>query len=817
MSNRNKRLNVAIICGGPSLERGISLNSARSACDHLHSDQINIIPFYLDHKKNAFQISRAQLYSNTPSDFDFKLKRLAKPLSKTGFVKALKRADVTFPIMHGAYGEDGQLQNFLEKNGIHYVGSPAASCRQAFDKFDANEFIRENGFTALPSIVLEKEASTHLKQLKDFFSKHKLKQVIVKPARGGSSIAVYLAANPKDALGRAKEIFSGGVDSRVVVEPFCQGQEFTVIILENRFGLPVALLPAEIDIGTAEYEIFDYRKKYLPSKQVHYHCPPRFSNEIVERIQIQAEQLFSLFKMRDFARFDGWLLKDGSLWFSDFNPISGMEQNSFLFIQSTRVGMSHRSVLRYVLDSACRRYKIPFPEEEEEQSIQKKPVQVIFGGKTAERQVSVMSGTNVWLKLRRSKKYQPVPYFLDYKHRVWPLPYAFALNHTAEEVLYMCEAGIKAEERLGLLKTRVIDRLAADSSFLRDVWLTPKPMKLQDFISQANCVFIGLHGGIGEDGTIQEMLEKERVPFNGPGSEASRLCMDKYKTGKRLETLKDQGIFSAKRVKISLTALRKKNTRELKQYWDELKNKLCSESLIVKPLGDGCSAGVARLYTEKDLKAYVKHAAELASCIPEGTLTKQHGLIELPSVQMKTLIFEEFIQTDYAKVVKNKLHWQTQTGWIEITCGVLEDHNGLRSLSPSVTVASGNILSLEEKFQGGTGVNITPPPRDFVRPSAIQKAKKRVELVALTLGLAGYSRIDAFMHVESGELIVIEANTLPGLTAATVIYHQALAEKPAIYPVTLLEKLVDHSLTRYQKKPSKRLKIKPDPQKRRRV
>ena len=109
------------------------------------------------------------------------------------------------------------------------------------------------------------------------------------------------------------------MDTRVVLEPFAQGKEFTVIILENSFGLPVAILPIEIEMDYTENQILDYRKKYLPTHRVRYHCPPRFSNEIMEAIQVQAEQLFKALGMRDFARFDGWVLSGGNIWFSDFN------------------------------------------------------------------------------------------------------------------------------------------------------------------------------------------------------------------------------------------------------------------------------------------------------------------------------------------------------------------------------------------------------------------------------------------------------------------------------------------------------------------
>src|SRR6185295_450840 len=206
-----------------------------------------------------------------------------------------------------------------------------------------------------------------------------------------------------EALEKVAQLFSKRVDTRVVVEPFCTGTEFTVIILENRFHMPVAILPTEIEADYEQHQIFDYRKKYLPTRQVKYHCPPRFSAETIERIQVQAEQLFTLLGMRDFSRFDGWVLPDGNIWFSDFNPVSGMEQNSFLFQQCARIGLSHRDTLAFIVRNSCERQKVPFATGKQKVET-KKQVPVLFGGNTSERQVSLMSGTNVWLKLRRSKK-----------------------------------------------------------------------------------------------------------------------------------------------------------------------------------------------------------------------------------------------------------------------------------------------------------------------------------------------------------------------------------------------------------------------------
>jgi len=789
----SKKLKIALLCGGPSLERGISLNSARSVCDHLRSDVIEVLPIYFDHQKNAYEISRAQLYSNTPSDFDFKLKQTAKPLSSAAFSRFLRGVDLAFPVMHGPFGEDGEIQRFLEREGCPYIGSPVNACKKAFDKYVANEFISKNGFYTRPSVVLKSHLTDHKKVLDGFFQEHNIKRAIVKPATGGSSIGCYSVSTIDEALDRAHELFSKRVDTRVLVEPFCEGKEFTVIILQNRFGMPVAIMPTEMELSYKDHQIFDYRKKYLATRNVTYHCPPRFDNDVVERIQIQAQQLFTLFGMQDFARFDGWLMKDGNLWFSDFNPISGMEQNSFLFQQSSQIGMSHRDLIQFVVKNACRRHGIEFPDQKTKKSSKKKRINVLFGGKTAERQVSLMSGTNVWLKLRNSSEYDPHPYLLDTKHRVWRLPYSMTLNHTVEEIEAVCENAKKDEARLHELKLRVIDKLSALPGEITEELFLPEKMSLDEFINKSDRIFIGLHGGIGEDGTLQARLEKAKIPFNGSGSKASRICMDKYKTAEVLSGLEKKGILSANKKLVPVNEFRNFKDVDFRRYFKQLTIDLGSPTIIVKPHADGCSAGIARLYGPSDLQKYIIFVLKKAPIIPDKTLRNQHGIIEMPVCALTEVMFEQFITTDKVRVIGNKLKWQSKSNWIEITMGLLERNGKMKAMNPSLTVAIGNVLTLEEKFQGGTGVNITPPPRPYVRPSAVERAKKRMERVAGLLGLSGYGRIDAFMHVKTGELIIIEANTTPGLTPSTVIYQQALKESKSLYPMEFLEKIAKNA------------------------
>lgn len=773
-------MKIALICGGPSLERGISLNSARSVLDHLEGNGIEIVPIYFDHKRQPYLISKAQLYSNTPSDFDFKLKQTAKTLSATGLKDTLKSVDLAFPVMHGKFGEDGQVQRLLEKHKVPYVGSEPKACRRCFDKFDANEFIREKGFFTLPSAVLKIYQKDHKKILKEFFKKHNIQRAIVKPATGGSSIGVFSVSTPDEALEKAEMLFSKRMDTRVVVEPFCEGIEFTVIVLQNQFDMPVAILPTEIEINYAEHQVFDYRKKYLPTRQVRYHCPPRFNNETIERIQVQAEQLFTVLGMRDFARFDGWLLPDGNLWFSDFNPISGMEQNSFLFQQTARIGMSHRDLIRHIVGHAASRHGMTLPLEEEK-SKKRKRVNVLFGGATSERQVSLMSGTNAWLKLRRSQKIEPKPYFLDLDENVWEIPYALTLNHTVEEVMENCLNAKEDEARLHALIEKVRWRLSLSDDSFSEPFFLPRKMNLSEFINESEHVFLGLHGGIGEDGTLQSILDKAGVGYNGSGSTASALCMDKHKTGLAVMSLNDPNIQTAPKLQIEIDSLDKS--------WKEIQEALESPTVIVKPHDEGCSAGIVRLFNEEDFLRYLDLAKRNVAVIPPETFTNQSQPVEMPPTRMTRLLVEKFVETDAVKVIGNDLRWKRKNGWVEVTVGVLENKGKYHALSPSLTVADGEVLSVEEKFQGGTGVNMTPPPEKIVKPSVLEAVKKSMEKVAKVVGIEGYCRIDTFMQVETGEVIVIEVNTTPALTPSTVLYHQALAEESPLWPVELLEKI----------------------------
>ena len=789
---KKHKFKIAIISGGPSKERGISLNSARSVMDHLDCNEIETRIFYVNQEKKIFRVPNSQLYSNTPSDFDFKLSD-KDYLDKIDFVAELQKVDLVFPLIHGEYGEDGELQELLEKNNIPFIGSGSDACKIGFNKIICSETLRGNGFFTFPFLAINKDEEDIEKKINRFFDLNKLKKAVVKPANGGSSIGVYCVYSAIEAIDKVNILLKDDIYP-IILEPFCAGKEFTTVILQNiKTGKPTALIPSEVDMNYDHYQIFDYRRKYLPTQHTRYHTPARFTEAEIEKIQRYSEEIFDIFGFKDFIRMDGWLLNDGRIWFSDINIASGMEQNSFIFQQGSRIGLTHTELIEYIIKSACSRYKIDFPNIQIHKNEQLENINVLFGGSNAEREVSLMSGTNVWLKLQKSEKYDAQAYLLDKDFSVWHLPYMFCLNHTVEEILENCINAEDLKNRLINFRKNICDKLGLETRPIE----MPQKYSFEEFIKlskeQNAYVFLGLHGGKGEDGTIQKLLDEAGLKYNGSPAEASKTGMDKYKTGEIVNSLKNSDIISAPKIEFTFKDFSGYVYNDYFNFWEELKEKLHSKTFIIKPARDGSSAGAVKIFDCGDLQTYIDLLEDKVQFIPYNTFPEQKNIVEMPSNIEQPFLIEAFIDTDEIFIKNNKINHTLNNGWLELTVGMTEKDGIYHSFNPSITIAENKILTIEEKFQGGTGINLTPPPQEIINQKLIDKIKSAIEIVSKKLGLKNYARIDIFANIKTEQIIIIEANTLPALTPSTVIFHQALAEEEPLTPRQFIELLIENS------------------------
>ena len=249
-----------------------------------------------------------------------------------------------------------------------------------------------------------------------------------------------------------------------------------------------------------------------------------------------------------------------------------------------------------------------------------------------------------------------------------------------------------------------------------------------DLSKSVDFIFIALHGGPGENGAVQGTLEMLEIPYNGSSVLTSALCMDKYKTTQFLHA---QGFDIPQGILVN------------KQEWLLNKSALIEKiikalplPLIVKPHDDGCSVMVQK----------IKRADDLASAIELVFANgKDHALVEECILGM------------------------------ELTVGVVGNEQP-RALPPSQAVCASDILSIEEKFLPGAGENQTPAP---LPTAALQLVQKTMEDVYKAVGAKGYVRIDCFYQTalqsptQKERVIILEINTLPGMTPATCIFHQA--------------------------------------------
>lgn len=777
---------LLMICGGPSEECNISLNSARSVYDHLE-DQFDIKIIFINFELKKFIINGGFLYSNTTSDFDFKLANEGIELTDDQFIEQVKESDLVFPILHGVFGENGEIQKILEDLNVPFVGSGSKSCCSVYNKKNLDIFLNNNKYYNIPKTFINAKKDNNIKEIiTNFFEKNSLSECIIKPVEGGSSFGIKHAKSIDDAIKCISEISKY---ENIMLEKRCLGKEFTLIVLQNRQGNAVSLLPTEIEVKDFGNIIFDTRRKYLATNETHYYCPPRFSFNIIEKIRHEAENLFNLANAKDFLRIDGWLLDNGNIYFSDFNPISGMEQNSFIFQQSAKIGMTHQDVLNYIIDSCASRNKINLVRKSTAKSDEFRRVNVLFGGSTSERQVSLLSGSNVYLKLSKFKNLKVEPFLLfkenlnsedDIKNfKVAHLPYNIILNHTVEEILYQCSN-----------ENSDFDDYINDIRFKLDlkktVFKKTDYFSLEEFLD--NCknddtyLFIALHGGFGEGGKLQKELQKRNIKFNGSNEETANLCMNKFETSNFINNLSINGVRSAKHELLDL-----KFDINPDDLWKKL-TKL-GEKIIVKPNSDGSSSGIVILENLNDLKKYLNLLKSKSVSIPEGIFKSQQCVVNMGN-KTQQLLFEEFIDTDDFFINEGKLYRSKKHGWIELTVGVLENNGIYHSLNPSITVTENQcVLSVEEKFQGGTGINITPPPSSLIGEKFLNKIKKNIEIISEKVKIKDYCRIDIFVNTDSEEIIIIEFNTLPALTPSTVIFQQAEKENPQISPKDFILKI----------------------------
>ncbi len=232
-----KRLKIAVLMGGPSAEREVSLRSGTAVVTALTATGAKVVP--IDIKETTFSI---------PAD-----------------------VDVAFVALHGTFGEDGTLQRILEDTGIAYTGSGPEASARAFDKIAAKVEFQLAEIPTPKSELFDRTDTDWSRLARLGFP------LVVKPSRQGSSVGISIVQEEAD-LEEACQI-AWRYDNRLVVEQFIAGRELTVGIFDGR-ALPV------IEIHP-KHDFFTYEAKYTKG-QTDYLVPAPLEKSIEAKVKMLA-------------------------------------------------------------------------------------------------------------------------------------------------------------------------------------------------------------------------------------------------------------------------------------------------------------------------------------------------------------------------------------------------------------------------------------------------------------------------------------------------------------------------------------------------
>ncbi len=302
----DKSLAITVLCGGPSNERQISLQSGLAIATALESAGHNV--------------------------------KLADIMPDNLWALDRQPLDLVFIALHGQFGEDGQVQKILENRGIAFCGSDSTASSAAFDKYQAKlKFIDQDIPTPAFDILRDN------KNLKSAMACWSL-PVVIKPVKGGSSLGVKIIEDPKDFEPALADLL---VDfQEVLIEQYIPGKELTVSILGSE-ALPI------IEVRT-DRQFYDYQAKYQDN-DTQYLFDIDIEPQQYKNIQDMAMQAARCLSMRDFCRVDLMLGADHQPYILEINTIPGFTAHSLLPKAAERAGMDMTALCSQIVEFALTR------------------------------------------------------------------------------------------------------------------------------------------------------------------------------------------------------------------------------------------------------------------------------------------------------------------------------------------------------------------------------------------------------------------------------------------------------------------------------
>ncbi len=293
---------VAVLLGGNSAEREVSLRSGQAVLNALQNSGIDAIAF--------------------------------DPQSRSLWELKELNVERVFIALHGRGGEDGTVQGAFEFMNLPYTGSNVLGSALAMDKVRCKHLFKSAGLSTAPYAVVDAKKGFDAAAIMGEF-----KKVMVKPSHEGSSIGMAQASTAQeleDALANAFKF-----DNQVLVEQWITGREFTVTVLGDEVQPVIEM--------TTPNGFYDYQAKYQ-SNTTQYHCPADLSEQDTKYLQAISLDAFDLVGASGWGRVDAMQDEQGNFYLLEVNTVPGMTEKSLVPMAAKANGATFEQLVVRILE-----------------------------------------------------------------------------------------------------------------------------------------------------------------------------------------------------------------------------------------------------------------------------------------------------------------------------------------------------------------------------------------------------------------------------------------------------------------------------------
>ena len=331
-------MKIAVLCGGLSPERNVSISSGTKIAGALQESGHQVVLLDMFFGLEDYTGDIAAIFDNPPALGGTHIDESAPDLESVRAQRKLRSpslfgahvlevcamADIVFLALHGRTGEDGRVQATLDLLGIPYTGSGYLGSAIAMDKDLTKRVVAPLGVKTPAWMLVESDGMD-----------------IDKPDDSGSSIGVSIA-NDEAELRAALEA-AAREGSRILIEQYIRGREVQIGILGDKALPSIEIIPAE--------GFYDYRNKYQPgaAKEI---TPAEIPAETEQRLADAALTVFHALNLSAYSRADFILDAEGELWFLEINTLPGMTPTSLVPQEAAAVGISYSELCEQIIAAA---------------------------------------------------------------------------------------------------------------------------------------------------------------------------------------------------------------------------------------------------------------------------------------------------------------------------------------------------------------------------------------------------------------------------------------------------------------------------------